>query len=465
MFGALIQPEIRALINEGNFHDLKKIFVDWAPVDLAELISDLPEEERVVIFRLLPSELATDTFEYLDLDNQQHLLRAMGQEEVVAVLNAMSPDDRTAFLEELPSNIVTQLLRLLTPEERAIAQTLLNYPEESVGRLMTPDFLAVRDEWTIGEVLDYIRIHGEDSETLNVIYVVDEKGRLVDDLRIGRLLVKPLEMKIAEIRDESFVALSVNDPQREAVEAFKKYDRSTLPVLDSRGVLVGIVTIDDVIDVAEEETTRNIQKIGGTEALDEPYMSTSTLEMVRKRGTWLVVLFLGQLLTATAMGHFDEAIGKTILLTLFLPLIISSGGNCGSQASTLIVRAMAVGEVRLRDWFRVMRKELIAGLLLGLLLGSLGFIRIMLWSVGSQHWTGTSMYGPHWFLLALVVGLSLIGVVMWGSLSGSMLPFLLRRLGLDPATSSVPFVATLVDVTGVVIYFSVAVYILRGTIL
>ncbi|HWL51293.1 MAG TPA: magnesium transporter [Chthoniobacteraceae bacterium] len=465
MFGALIQPEIRALINEGNFHDLKQIFVDWAPVDLAELIADLPEEERVVIFRLLPSELATETFEYLDLESQQHLLRAMGQGEVVAVLNAMSPDDRTAFLEELPSNVVTQLLRLLTPEERAIAQSLLNYPEESVGRLMTPDFLAVRDEWTIGEVLDYIRVHGKDSETLNVIYVVDEKGRLVDDLRISRLLIKPLEMKIAEIRDENFVALSVNDPQREAVEAFKKYDRSTLPVLDGRGVLVGIVTIDDVIDVAEEETTRNIQKLGGTEALDEPYLSTSILEMVHKRGTWLVVLFLGQLLTATAMGYFESAIEKTVLLSLFLPLIISSGGNCGSQASTLIIRAMAVGEVRLRDWFRVMRKELAAGLMLGLMLGSLGFLRIMVWSVGSERISGTSVYGPHAFLLALVVGMSLIGVVMWGSISGSMLPFVLRRLGLDPATSSVPFVATLVDVTGVVIYFSVAVYILRGTIL
>ncbi len=465
MFGALIEPEIRQLIAEGSFSDLKAIFADWAPADLAELISDLPEGERVVIFRLLSHELATEVFEYLDHEMQQHLLHLMGQEEVVAVLNNMSPDDRTAFLEELPSNVVTQMLRLLTPEERAVAQTLLNYPEESVGRLMTPDFLAVRDEWSVREVLDYIRVNGQDSETLSVVYVVDEKGRLVDDLRIGRLLVKPLDAKISEIRDENFEALSVNDPQVEAVEAFRKYDRSSLPVVDSQGVLVGMVTVDDVLDVAEEETTRDIQKIGGLEALDEPYLSTPMMEMVRKRGTWLVVLFIGQLFTATALAYFDHAIEKAVMLALFLPLIISSGGNCGSQATTLIIRAMAVGEVRLRDWVRVVRKEMTAGLWLGLLLGTLGFLRITLWALGSEQFSGTQVYGPHWLLLATVVGVSLVGVVLWGSVSGSMLPFLLRKLGLDPATSSAPFVGTLVDVTGVIIYFSVAVYVLKGTIL
>jgi len=465
MFGALIEPEIRAMIAEGNFADLRTVFAEWDAADLAELIADLPEGEKVVVFRLLPHALATEVFEHLSLDTQQHLLRAMGQGEVVAVLNEMSPDDRTALLEELPSNVVTQLLKLLTPEERAVAQALLNYPEESVGRLMTPDFLAVRDEWTIREVLDYIRIHGEDSETLGVVYVVDEQGRLVDDLRIGKLLIKPLDDRIADIRDENFVALKVTDPREEAVNVFKKYDRSTLPVVDSLGVLVGIVTADDVLDVAEEEATRDIQMIGGLEALDEPYLSTPTMSMVRKRGTWLVVLFLGQLLTATAMTYFEDAIERAVMLALFLPLIISSGGNCGSQASTLIIRAMAVGELRLRDWIRVMRKELSVGLLLGLLLGLLGFIRISLWSFGSQWLHGTMVYGAHWLLLAATVGFSLIGVVLWGAVSGAMLPFLLRRMGFDPATSSTPFVATLVDVTGVVIYFSVAVYILKGTVL
>jgi len=465
MLGNLLLPEIRELIAERKFGDLRTLLEDWQPADIADLIGDLPEENRVIVFRLLPHALATDVFEYLDVENQQHLLRGMAHEEAVAVLNEMSPDDRTALLEELPSNVVTQLLRLLTPKERAVAQALLNYPEHSVGRLMTPDFLAVHDEWTIREALDYIRVHGQESETLNVLYVVDEKGCLVDDLQIRELLIRPLETPISAFRDANFVALTVTDLETEAVEVFKKYDRSTLPVVDGNGVLVGIVTVDDVLDVAEEEATREIQKIGGMEALDEPYLTVSMPRMIQKRGPWLVALFIGEMLTATAMAHFEEEIHKAVMLAVFLPLIISSGGNSGSQASTLIIRAMAVGEVRLRDWWRVMRRELTAGLLLGLLLGSLGILRIIVWSQVSTRLTGSSIYGEHSFLVALTVGMTLIGVVLWGTISGSMLPFLLRRLGLDPATSSAPFVATLVDVTGLIIYFTVAGYILHGTLL
>jgi len=467
MFGAIIVPEIRELIAERNFAALREIFKDWDPADLAELVSDIPEGERVVIFRLLPHAVATDVFEHLDFERQQGLLRSMAQEEAVAVLNAMSPDDRTALLEELPSNAVTQLLRLLSPEERQVAQTLLNYPEESVGRLMTPDFLAVRDEWTVADALDYIRRHGSDSETLNVLYVLDERGRLVDDIRISKLLLHPLESKISSIRDSNFVALSVTDPEKEAVDVFKKYDRSTLPVVDSNGVLVGIVTVDDVLDVAEEEATKEIQKIGGMEALDEPYMTIPMARMIRKRGSWLVVLFVGETLTATAMQYYEGEVAKAVVLATFLPLIISSGGNSGSQAATLIIRAMAVGEVRLRDWWRVIRRELKAGLLLGMILGALGALRITVWAVVSMKWheEGDSIYGEHWALVALTIGLALIGVILWGTIAGSMLPFILRKMGADPATSSAPFVATLVDVTGLIIYFTVALWILRGTLL
>jgi len=460
MLGNLFLPEIRDMIAERQFSDLRTFLDDWQPADIADLVGDLPEGDRVIVFRLLPHALAADVFEYLDLDNQQHLLRAMAHEEAVAVLNEMSPDDRTALLEELPSNVVTQLLRLLTPEERAIAQALLNYPEESVGRLMTPDFLAVRDEWTIKEALDYIRVYGKNSETLNVLYVVDEKGYLVDDIRIRELLIRPLEVQIAEIRDSNFVALTVTDPQTEAVEVFKKYDRSTLPVVDSAGVLVGIVTVDDVLDVAEEEATREIQKIGGMEALDEPYLNVSMGQLLVKRGPWLVVLFLGEMLTTSAMMHYEHALGKAVLLSVFIPLIIASGGNSGSQASTLIIRAMAVGEVRMRDWWRVMRRELTAGVLLGFLLGSLGAGRIIATSLA-----GSAKFGDHWFLISLTVGLTLMGIVLWGTLVGSMLPFILRRCGLDPATSSAPFVATLVDVTGLILYFTIAGVILSGTLL
>jgi len=418
----------------------------------------LPVGDQVIVFRLLSQEVASRTFEYLSHHNQRQLIQAMGREDVVRVLNEMSPDDRTALLEELPATAVTELLKLLTPEELRVAQTLLNYPEQSVGRLMTPDFIAVRDHWSAADVLAYIREHGKKQETINVIYVVDEKGELIDDVRIADILLKPLETKVGDIRDSRFVALKVRDSENAAVELFRKFDRTALPVVDLDNRLVGIVTVDDVMDVFERETTAEMQKIGGSEALDEPYSTISFRSMVQKRATWLVMLFLGEMLTATAMGYFEEEIEKAVVLALFLPLIISSGGNSGSQASTLIIRAMALGEVKLRDWWRVMRRELMAGFTLGAILGTIGFIRIALWSQFSD------VYGPHWFLVAITVGLSLVGVVLWGSLSGSMLPFLLRKLKVDPANSSAPFVATLVDVTGLIIYFSIALLILTGTL-
>ena len=459
MVGKILQPEIRSLIDARNFTALRELFSDWPPADIAEVITDFSEEEQVVVFRLLPHDLAADVFEYLEVEAQQDLLRAMAHEQAVAVLNEMSPDDRTALLEELPSAAARQLIKLLTPEERSIAQALLGYPEGSVGRLMTPDLIAVDAGWSVSEVLEYVREHGQDSETLNVIYVVDDRGKLLDDIRIREFLLKPLEAKVSDLMDENFVSLNVNDSQEDAVNIFRKYDRTALPVVDSGGVLVGLVTIDDMLDVAEEEATEDIQKFGGMEAVDETYMRIPLLTMVRKRAGWLVVLFLGEMLTASAMGFYEGEIAKAVVLALFLPLIISSGGNSGSQASMLIIRAMALGEVTLRDWFHVMRKEIISGLLLGLILGAIGFLRVAIWSQFS------TIYGPHWFLVALTVGFSLIGVVLWGSLSGSMLPFILKKVGADPATSSAPFVATLVDVTGLIIYFSIALLIMRGAML
>lgn len=460
MFGNLLAPEIKELIGARNFAVLRETFADWPPADLAELIADLPEEERIVVFRILPRDVATETFEFLEFEAQQNLLLAMGQEEKVKLINQMSPDDRTALLEELPAAAVTQLLRLLTPEEHAVAKSLLGYPEDSVGRMMTPDFIAVRDEWTVGQVLDHIREHGRDSETLNVIYVVDDKGLLIDDIRIREVLLKAFDCKVAEMHDRSFVALKVTDDQSTAVEAFKKYDRTTLPVVDSAGRLVGIVTIDDVIDVLEEETTEDIQKLGGMEALEEPYMATSAGRMIKKRATWLVVIFFGEMLTAAAMSHFEDEMQKAIVLALFVPLIISSGGNSGSQASTLIIRALALGQVTLRDWWRIIMKEVLSGLSLGSILGAIGFLRIAIWALLFE-----GVYGPHWLLLAVAVAFTLVAVVLWGTLSGAMLPLLLKRLGLDPATSSGPFVASLVDVTGIVIYFSIAAVLLRGSLL
>jgi magnesium transporter len=307
--------------------------------------------------------------------------------------------------------------------------------------------------------LDYVRRHGQDSETLNMIYVVDEDGVLIDDIRMRKFLLADPDLRVADLMDDRFTSLKANDDRQTAVNVFRQADLAALPVTDSDGVLIGIVTNDDILDVAEELATEDIQRIGGSEALDEPYMKIAFHQMVRKRAGWLVILFLGEMLTATAMGFFEKEIERAVVLALFVPLIISSGGNSGSQAATLVIRALALGEVRLRDWWRIMRREVFSGLALGSILGGIGFLRITIWSAFSD------MYGPYWFLVALTVGVALVGIVLWGTLSGSMLPLILRKLGFDTASSSAPFVATLVDVTGLVIYFSVAAIVLRGTLL
>ncbi len=454
-----LHPDIEQLIRERDFFALRSELRDRPPTELAALITELETEDQVILFRVLPRRLATDVFEYMELDEQEQLLKAMTQEHVSRILNDMAPDDRTELLEELPATVTKQLLALLTPEERTVAVSLLGYPEGSIGRLMTPDYVRVREEWTVEHVLDHIRRHGSDSETLSIIYVVDERGVLIDDVRIREFLLAQPDSIVSDLMDHKFVALKATDDQETAVAAFRREDMAALPVTDTTGVLIGIVTVDDVLDVAEEEATEDIQKFGGTEALEEPYMQVEFGSMIRKRAGWLIILFLGEMLTATAMGFFEEEIERAVVLALFVPLIISSGGNSGSQAATLVIRAMAIGEVALRDWWQVMRREVLSGLTLGGILGVIGFLRIAIWSNFSN------VYGPHAVLVGLTVAITLISIVMWGTLAGSMLPFLLRRLGFDPATSSAPFIATLVDVTGLVIYFSVAALILRGTLL
>jgi magnesium transporter len=451
--------DLEALIEAREFNTLREELKNWPPADLATLMEPLSAEKQAIVFRLLPREQAAEVFTYLSDERQEELLKAMAHEEVARILNAMDPDDRTSLLEELPANVIQHMLSLLSQEERLIASQLLGYPEDSVGRLMTPDFVRIRPHWTVERALDHIRRYGKDSETMSMIYVIDEDGRLIDDLRIRQILLAVPETLISDTMDERVVSLKATDNRETAVEVFKDADLIALPVVDKDNILLGIVTVDDILDVAEEEATEDIQKIGGSEALDEPYMKISISKMVRKRATWLIVLFLSEMLTATAMGKFETEIAKAVVLSIFVPLVISSGGNSGSQASTLIIRAMALGEVGLRDWWRVMRREILSGLALGGILGIIGFMRISTWALVFHS------YGQYWPLLALTVGLALIGIVLWGSLAGSMLPFLLRRIGLDPATSSAPFVATLVDVSGLIIYFTVAALILRGTLL
>jgi magnesium transporter len=459
MLEKLLLPEIRELIANKDEETLRETLNRWQPSEVVELFESLSDDEDVAGMHMLRGPQRARVFEYMSRASQRKLLAHLSAQDCGSLLNDIADDDRTALLADFDDEERRRLLRLLSEEQRTIAELLLKYPEDSVGRLMTPHFVAVHSHWTVQQVLDHIRQHGQDSETLNVVYIVDQNHTLFDDLRIRQILLARPEQQLDELLDHTFVALKATDSKRSTVEIFREYDRTALPVVDDDGRLLGVVTIDDVIDIAEEAATADMQKLGGLEALSEPYVSTPLLTMVRKRATWLVVLFLGELLTATAMGYFEAEIAKAVVLALFVPLIISSGGNSGSQAATLIVRALALGEVALRDWRSVLLREVSSGLILGVILGSIGFLRIAIWSAFSN------LYGPHWLLVATTVGLSLIGIVLWGTISGSMLPFLLKRLGLDPATSSAPFVATLVDVTGLVIYFSVALFVLHGTML
>jgi magnesium transporter len=459
MLQKLALPEVRELIEVGDMVTLREVLNRWLPADIADLLGDLSSKEDIVAFQCLTSELAARTFEYLPLASQEELLHLLPEAELRDILNELAPDDRTTLFEALSHDEIDHLLTLLTPENQRVSLALLSYSEGTVGRLMTPEFIEVKEGWTMQQVLAHVRRVGRDSESLNAVYVTNLEGHLIDDIRIREILLAPPDATVESLMKRQFVALKAKDTEATAVDYFRRYDRTVLPVTDAKNLLLGIVTVDDVLDVAEETSTREIQKFGGLEALDEPYAATPVLEMVRKRGVWLIVLFLGEMLTASAMGAFEGEIEKAVVLALFVPLIISSGGNSGSQAATLIVRALAVGDVKLADWWFVLRREIFSGLLLGCVLGSIGFLRIAAWSAFS------TIYGPHWHLVGLTVGISLVGIVLWGTLCGSMLPFLIKRCGLDPATSSAPFVATLVDVTGLVIYFSVALVILHGTLL
>jgi magnesium transporter len=429
MLSKLLQPEIQSLIAERELSILKEILS------------------------------AADTFENLELDTQKELLKAMAKSEVAAILNEMSPDDRTALLEDLPGTVAKQLIRLLSAEERRIAITLLGYPENSVGRLMTPDYIALKPEWTIEETLKFIRETAEDKETLNIVYVIDDRGKLLDDIRIKEFILARPDEKVSDIMDGNFVTLNVEDDQEKAVDVFKKYDRIALPVVDNFDVLIGIVTVDDVLDVAEEEATEDIHKLAAVEAFEEPFPTISLYAMIKKRAFWLTILFIAQILTAIVMGFFESELSKAIVLSIFIPLIISSGGNSGSQAATLVIRAMALGEITLNDWWHIMRREILSGLMIGSILGLLGFFQVGVLANLSDT------VGAHWILIGITVAISILGIVLWGTLSGSMLPFVLKKLGADPATSSTPLVTTIVDVTGLLIYFTVAIIVLSGTLL
>ncbi|PYF69413.1 magnesium transporter [Pedobacter nutrimenti] len=454
----LIVEEVVELIDKGDDAQLKVYLDDLNISDVEHLIDELPQY-AVKFIDTLSIKRAVNVFRILDFPTQGKILKKLSGPKLTELINLMPPDDRTSLFSELKGDAVAKLIQLLPATERVEALSLLGYKEDSVGRLMTPDYVAVKKDWTVSRVLEHIRRYGKDSETIDVIYVIDKGGVLLDDIRIREILLADPEAKIGDLADNRSIALNVNAPQEDAINVFRMNNRVALPVVDDNDVLLGIVTVDDILWIANEEYTEDMHKIGGTEALDEPYLDMPLFGLVKKRIGWLVILFLGEMLTATAMAHFEADIAKAVVLAMFVPLIISSGGNSGSQASTLIIQAMALGEITVADWWRVMRREILSGLMLGIALGVIGFLRIFVWTMFSD------MYGPHWILIGCTVGVALVGVVLWGSLSGSMLPLLLKKLGADPATSSAPFVATLVDVTGLIIYFSVAVMFLKGVLL
>jgi magnesium transporter len=454
-----LKEQLEAILESNDTQLLQQYLDEQNISDVAELVYELPDYDSQII-AAMSVHRAVGVFKILDFAAQKKIIQTLPPDKTAGLLNELPPDDRTDFLEELPSNVVRELIKLLENEERKITLSLLGYPENSVGRLMTPDYVYVYENNTVQQVLETVRKVGKNSETIDVIYVINEKGELLDDIRIREFILASPEKKVKDLMDDRVIALNAYQDQEEANEVFKMNNRVALPVVSNSNKLLGIVTIDDILWVASEEFSEDMQKIGGTQALDQPYLEMPLFRLFRKRVGWLVVLFLGELLTATAMKYFEGEIGKALVLVLFIPLIISSGGNSGSQASTLIIQAMAVGEISLHDWWRVMRREILSGLLLGSVLGVIGFMRIFIW-----HAITPELYGAHWILIGITVGITLLGVVLWGTLCGSMLPMVLKRLGADPAVSSAPFVATLVDVTGLIIYFSVAFLTLTGKLL
>lgn len=457
--GQLLAPEIAELLEEQRYRELRDALETLPAADVADLVGELEIAQAAVAFRLLPRALASDVFTFFDADRQAALIAQLGDIKSRQALENLSADDRARVLDELPAEVSKPLIRSLSPESRRETLAILNYPPDSVGRLMSPDYVRVRPEWTVREVLGHIREWGEDAETLHYVYVVDSNYTLVDDLHIRRLLLADPDSTIADLMDDQFVHLSAADDREDAVRAMNRYDRSVLPVLDSRGVLLGIVTHDDVADVAEEEATEDFQKQGGMEALGKPYTQTTLPEMLRKRAGWLCGLLVLQALTIGVLDSFGEQLAQAAVLVVFIPLIISTGGNTGTQAASLLVRALAVGEVKSSDFWGVVRRELVTGLVLGILMGGIAYGVVLVMNAVGMADTAHAMR------VGLAVALSIVAIAVWAVFLGATFPLLLERFGLDPASISSPLVATVMDVSGLVIYLLMASLVLGSVLL
>jgi magnesium transporter len=452
--------EIKSSVETHDNARIQTLLIDLFPADIAETLNRLDFEEAQYIYELLDEETSSAVLIELKEELREELLASFSSKEIAEELDNLDSDDAADVINELPENRQNEVLSHIEDIEQAgdIAD-LLSFEEDTAGSLMATELVSVKHNDTVNACIEEIRVQAESVDVLYAVYVVDENERLLGMLSLKKLLITPANTSIAEIYDTDIIQVTTSAHTAEVADIMQKYDLVVVPVVDSIGRLVGRITIDDVVDVIRNEETDEAHKMAGIETFDEPYMSMSFFNMLKKRAGWLVILFLGETLTATAMSFFEDQLAKAVILALFVPLIISSGGNTGSQASTLIIRAMALGEISFRDWWRIFKKELAVGLALGLLLGLVGFLRVALWS------TFSTIYGPHWMLIGITVAVTLVGVVLWGNLAGSLLPVLLKRVKLDPAVCSAPFVATLVDVTGLVIYFTAATIILRGILL
>jgi magnesium transporter len=457
------QPTAELLyLLHGDPAELQEMLMNLRAADVAEGMRALAPEAAARVMAALPFDLAVQVFDEPELERHRlDIIGHMNEADVLPLVEAMSADQQADLFRELPDSERSTILKGLDPSTRATLTDLLRYPPETAGGIMTTEFVAIPADWTVDQALRHISEVGRTKETVYAVYVLDADARLVHVVSLRELMVAERAAVVTAIGNRRKPLTSTPLADREEVaRTISKYNLLAIPVVDDDNHVLGIVTVDDVIDAIVREQTEDVQKFGGMEAIDEPYMDISFLSMIRKRGGWLCALFLSEMLTATAMQHFEGEIARAVVLSMFIPLVMSSGGNSGSQATSLIIRALALREVRLRDWWRIALRELPTGLTLGVILGAIGFIRIELWQQ-----LGFFDYGAHHTLVALTVGLALVGIVAFGSLAGSMLPFLLKRVGFDPASASAPFVATLVDVTGLVIYFSVAVLVLRGTLL
>ncbi len=456
-----LMEQIEQLIQTKNDHELELLLNDLHHADLAEIFNELDWEDATYMFRMLDSEKSAEILLEMEEDVREKILRGLSPKEIAEELDELDTDDAADIIGELPQSKKEEVISNIEDLEHAKdIVDLLRYDENTAGGLMGKELVKVNENWSVLTCVKEMRSQAEHVARVHSIYVVDDENRLKGRLSLKDLLTTSTKTPISEVYIKKLDYVRVNDEDVEVARIMQKYDLEAIPVVDEMGRLVGRITIDDVMDVIEQRDTEDIHKFGGTEGLDLSYTNTSLFELVRKRAGWLIILFLGEMLTASAMGYYEMEMSKAIVLALFVPLIISSGGNSGSQAASLIIRAMALKELQLSDWWYVMKKEIFSGLLLGSILGVIGFIRIMIWQK-----SGIYDYGEYWVWVAFSVSCSLLAIVLWGTLTGSLVPFALRRIGLDPATASAPFVATLVDVTGLIIYFSISALFLTGKLL